>query len=65
MRHRGLATFLDYLHGADICAAFGVMAATTLRVGDQGASVKTLQQQLNQLGYDCGAPDGIFGQRTA
>ena len=64
MRHRGLATFLI------ICmvltfAPLSVMAATTLRVGDQGASVKTLQQQLNQLGYDCGAPDGIFGQRTA
>ena len=63
MQHRGLATFLI------ICmvltfAPLSAMAATTLQYGDQGASVKTLQSQLNQLGYDCGTPDGIFGQRT-
>lgn len=45
-------------------APLSALAATTLQMGDQGSSVKTLQQQLNQLGYDCGTPDGIFGQRT-
>jgi peptidoglycan hydrolase-like protein with peptidoglycan-binding domain len=41
-----------------------VFAASTLRYGDQGSGVRTLQEQLNQLGYNCGTPDGVFGQRT-
>lgn len=28
-------------------------------------NVKWLQAALNQLGYQCGAPDGIYGKRTA
>ena len=35
-----------------------------LRVGSRGDEVKTLQTQLNQLGYDAGKADGIFGTRT-
>lgn len=32
--------------------------------GSRGEDVKTLQAQLNALGYDCGAVDGIFGAKT-
>ena len=35
-----------------------------LKVGSRGNEVKTLQTQLNQLGYDAGKADGIFGART-
>ena len=36
----------------------------TLRKGDIGEAVKCWQTFLNQKGYDCGKPDGIFGDRT-
>lgn len=35
-----------------------------LRVGSRGDAVKILQTQLNQLGYDAGTADGIFGSKT-
>ena len=36
----------------------------TLRYGSSGGDVRTLQQQLNQLGYSCGTADGRFGRMT-
>jgi peptidoglycan hydrolase-like protein with peptidoglycan-binding domain len=36
-----------------------------LRAGSRGAAVSTLQERLQQLGYDPGAIDGIYGQLTA
>ena len=36
----------------------------TLRKGNEGNQVKTLQRLLNALGYACGEVDGIFGHRT-
>lgn len=36
----------------------------TMRVGSRGENVKTLQTQLNELSYDPGPADGIFGRRT-
>ena len=32
--------------------------------GCTGDAVKTLQEKLNALGYDCGSVDGIFGAKT-
>lgn len=40
------------------------VALSVLQSGSKGALVKTLQRQLNGLGYDCGAVDGIFGSQT-
>jgi uncharacterized protein (TIGR02594 family) len=36
-----------------------------LKVGSRGEEVKKLQKILNDLGYECGAVDGVFGPRTA
>lgn len=36
-----------------------------LKVGSRGDEVKKLQLLLNDLGYKCGAADGVFGPRTA
>lgn len=36
----------------------------TLRKGDKGEDVRELQEQLNALGHDCGAADGIYGAKT-
>ena len=36
-----------------------------LRRGSRNSAVKVMQQQLNNLGFACGFPDGIFGRRTA
>ena len=35
-----------------------------VRSGSRSEDVKTLQAQLNALGYDCGTVDGIFGAKT-
>jgi peptidoglycan hydrolase-like protein with peptidoglycan-binding domain len=37
----------------------------TLQQGSSGEPVKELQRLLNQLNYDAGQVDGIFGSRTA
>ena len=36
----------------------------TLKRGSKGDSVKKLQEKLNQLGFNCGEADGIFGINT-
>ena len=35
-----------------------------LKLGSKGAAVKTLQENLNALGYNTGTPDGQFGSET-
>jgi peptidoglycan hydrolase-like protein with peptidoglycan-binding domain len=35
-----------------------------MRVGDRGLDVQRLQETLNQIGYDVGRVDGVFGSRT-
>lgn len=37
----------------------------TLKKGSSGEAVKALQIDLNEMGYDCGTADGVFGSRTA
>lgn len=41
-----------------------VLITSLLRMGSRGPEVVILQNRLNQLGYDCGKADGIFGQGT-
>jgi len=36
----------------------------SLKMGCNGEDVKKLQERLNELGYDCGKADGIFGVKT-
>lgn len=36
----------------------------TLRVNCKGTQVRMLQWLLNDIGYDCGSIDGIFGKKT-
>jgi N-acetylmuramoyl-L-alanine amidase len=36
----------------------------TLRKGDKGVAVKEYQTALNKLKFNCGTPDGIFGNGT-
>ncbi|WP_088125057.1 C40 family peptidase [Roseivirga misakiensis] len=40
------------------------LPAPVLRKGSRGKEVEKLQIILNQLGYNCGDPDGAFGQMT-
>lgn len=37
----------------------------TLKLGDRGNAVRSLQNQLRERGFDPGASDGKFGPRTA
>ena len=39
-------------------------SAALVRTGNRGEDVKTLQERLNALGYNCGDVDGIFGAKT-
>jgi Putative peptidoglycan binding domain len=41
-----------------------VPTEATLRAGDSGSSVTSLQKALNQLGYDAGTADGNYGAAT-
>ena len=47
------------LYGGDV-----PVVKPTLRKGDKGEVVTELQKRLNELGYDCGTADGIFGTKT-
>ena len=35
-----------------------------LSMGSRGDDVRALQRRLNDLGYDCGSVDGVFGAKT-
>lgn len=53
------------LCGAVVLGGGTALAAPpTLRKGDRGAAVTTVQKRLNSLGYWCGTPDGHFGELT-
>lgn len=42
----------------------GVVTMSTLRNGSKGTQVKVLQWLLNDMGFNCGAVDGVFGAKT-
>ena len=42
----------------------GDQSLPTIRRGDRGETVTTLQTALNDQGYDCGEVDGIYGRKT-
>lgn len=52
--------------GAGLALGTGAADAVgpTLRKGDRGSAVTTLQNRLNALRYWCGTPDGSFGHLT-
>ena len=56
-----LVAILAYIRGMA-----GYIKSLPLRRGDRGRGgfVKILQQRLEELGFDPGAPDGIFGRKT-
>lgn len=41
-----------------------ISTTTTLKLGDTGSAVKTLQQSLNSKGFNVGVVDGVFGPAT-
>ncbi|HEX8821166.1 MAG TPA: peptidoglycan-binding domain-containing protein, partial [Archangium sp.] len=45
-------------------AASRLVAPPTLRMGDKGPSVVSLQKKLAAAGFSTGAADGDFGQKT-
>lgn len=50
--------------GQETTTAEPVKVMATLRKGSQGSAVTALQTMLNQLGFDCGKVDGIYGTKT-
>ncbi|MDQ0188852.1 peptidoglycan-binding protein [Alicyclobacillus cycloheptanicus] len=61
-----LAVAMVVLVGEPAIRPASVFAATEtiLQRGSTGAAVTQLQQDLNQLGFSCGTPDGVFGPQT-
>jgi peptidoglycan hydrolase-like protein with peptidoglycan-binding domain len=45
-------------------AAVAVPNSPMLKTGDNNNDVATLQTRLNELGYNCGEVDGVFGAKT-
>lgn len=37
---------------------------SNLKIGSKGEDVKKVQTKLNELGFDCGKVDGVFGSKT-
>ncbi len=54
----------DHHHDADEHGPHVEAPSQTLKPGDQGAQVKTLQKALASLGYSPGTPDGDYGPST-
>lgn len=50
--------------GGQVLGANRYYFTLTLKMGSRGNEVKELQKYLNDLGFDCGPVDGIFGIRT-
>ena len=57
-------TISNKFSNASLTANAAISTCQTLRVGSRGTQVKYLQRNLNTLGYNCGAVDGIFGYGT-
>jgi peptidoglycan hydrolase-like protein with peptidoglycan-binding domain len=45
-------------------AAVPVVETANMKMGDEGESVRALQQALTAVGFDAGAPDGGFAAKT-
>ena len=48
----------------EIKEARRIKAVSSLKRGSKGDAVRTLQENLNKLGYNCGSVDGKFGAAT-
>ncbi|MDR3540448.1 MAG: NlpC/P60 family protein [Desulfosporosinus sp.] len=57
-----LATF--FVLGLAQTAQAALLSGTLLKIGSTGANVVQLQTELNYLGYNVGATDGVFGVKT-
>ena len=55
-----VAEFKDVSYGGEV----PVVEYVTMKKGSTGVEVKEFQAKLNVLGYNCGTPDGIFGNKT-
>jgi len=47
------------------CGTAASVQAATYEAGDRGEDVAAIQAQLNNLGFNAGAADGVFGNATA
>ena len=65
------------LHGLDFAAQSAMLAprdpapgsavqnkAVQLKTASSGGALQAAQEKLNQLGFDCGTPDGVMGAKT-
>ena len=58
------ALYSGYMNPSESAAPEAVTAVNFVSWGTRGALVRQTQERLEQLGYDVGKPDGIFGTRT-
>lgn len=68
MRNRDIAELYRVVpYGTKVLIVNGVFGVfgrgfRSISPGDRGADVYAVQKRLNQLGYKCGRPDGIYGE---
>ena len=61
----GKATDAGWTHYAVPAGLYEeVTTFVVMRRGSKGENVRSLQEMLNKLGYNCGDADGVYGQRT-
>ena len=59
-----VATHTSTATATAAAAASTPAPTTTLKPGDNGTQVTSLQRALNGLGYSVGTPDGVYGPST-
>ncbi len=58
------STFEERQDNTPLTSNLSAPITETLRYGNKGNQVKLLQNRLNELDYNTGTPDGVFGAKT-
>ena len=61
LNNKGAKLDVDGIIGAKTLAE---VKKYTIENGDKGELTRWVQKKLNSLGYNCGTPDGIAGDKT-
>ena len=65
MKNRRLICFLAALVLALSClASASALSSSTLSIGSRGEEVRRLQKRLDELGFEPGTADGVYGNAT-
>ena len=61
LKNKGYNLQCDGIMGEE---TYSIMCNFSFDYGDKGELTRWVQKRLNSLGFDCGNPDGVFGQKS-